>query len=83
MDARCLPPAAPSKTRLAYLRRPPAPSSQPRRHRSPTDFDATEILSDLHAKRRTPSTDAHVEFSDGAYQIVPETQGTEIDDAAR
>ena len=45
-------------------------------------FDASEVLSDLHAKRRTPSTDAHVEFKDGAYQIVPETQGSEIDDEA-
>ena len=68
------------QTRLSYLKsdRPtPVPFAI-----DTTDFDATEILSDLHAKRRTPSTDAHVEFSDAAYHIVPETQGTEIDDAA-
>lgn len=68
------------KTRLEYLRAP-RPESQPVAIVT-DDLDATEILSDLHAKRRTPSTDAHVEFSDGAYRIVPEIQGTEIDDAA-
>ena len=68
------------KTRLEYLR---APRPEPQPVAIVTDgLDAAELLSDLHARRRTPSTDAHVEFSDGAYRIVPESQGTEIDDAA-
>lgn len=68
------------KTRLEYLR---APRPEPQPVAIVTDgLDAAELLSDLHAKRRTPSTDAHVEFSDGAYRVVPESQGTEIDDAA-
>lgn len=68
------------KTRLEYLR---APRPEPQPVAIVTDgLDAAELLSDLHAKRRSPSTDAHVEFSDGAYRVVPESQGTEIDDAA-
>lgn len=68
------------KTRLEYLR---APRPEPQPVAIVTDdLDAAELLSDLHARRRTPSTDAHVEFSDGAYRVVPESQGTEIDDAA-
>ena len=68
------------KTRLEYLR---AARPEPQPVEIVADgFDASEVLSDLHAKRRTPSTDAHVEFKDGAYQIVPETQGSEIDDEA-
>ena len=68
------------KTRLEYLR---AARPEPQPVEIVADgLDASEVLSDLHAKRRTPSTDAHVEFKDGAYQIVPETQGSEIDDEA-
>ena len=68
------------QTRLEYLR---ATRPEPQPVTVVTDgFDASEVLSDLHAKRRTPSTDAHVEFKGGEYQIIPETQGTEIDDAA-
>ncbi len=55
-------------------RRPPRTAAGGDRRRR---VRRSEVLSDLHAKRRT-STDAHVEFKDGAYQIVPETQEAKL-----
>ena len=61
------------KTRLEYLR---AARPEPQPVEIVADgLDASEVLSDLHAKRRTPSTDAHVEFKDGAYQHRPGDTG--------
>ena len=68
------------QTRLSYLR-----AERPEPGEVALDlahFDAAPVLADLHAKRRQPSTDAQIAFADGAWAVVPETQGTELDDAA-
>ncbi|MEI3089954.1 MAG: hypothetical protein V8T01_08360 [Oscillospiraceae bacterium] len=45
-------------------------------------LDASEVLSDLHASARTPSTDAHVEFKLRSIPDRPGDTGSEIDDEA-
>ena len=43
-----------------------------------TDFDPTAVLEDLETVARTAPADAYVYFADGAYRVMPEVPGTQL-----
>lgn len=61
-------------------RRPPRTAAGWRS--SPTGSTQAKSCPTCTPSAAPPPPTAHVEFKDGAYQIVPETQGSEIDDEA-